>query len=48
VAGSIPDGVFGSFHYLNPAGRTLALGSIQPLNRHEYQRYLLEIKEAGV
>jgi hypothetical protein len=29
VAGSIPDGVSGFFH--NPVGRTVALGSTQPL-----------------
>jgi hypothetical protein len=27
VAGSIPDGVIGIFHWLNPLGRTMALGS---------------------
>jgi hypothetical protein len=27
-AGSIPDGVIGLFHYHNPSGRTMALGSI--------------------
>ena len=31
VAGSIPDGVTGIFQWHNPAGRTLALGSTQPL-----------------
>ena len=31
VAGSIPDGVFGIYHYHNPSGRTMALGSTQPL-----------------
>jgi hypothetical protein len=31
VAGSIPDGVIGFFHWLNPSGRTMALGSTQPL-----------------
>ena len=31
VAGSIPDGVIGNFHWHNPSGRTLALGSTQPL-----------------
>ena len=28
---SIPDGVTGIFHWHNPSGRTMALGSIQPL-----------------
>ena len=27
VAGSIPDGVIGIFHWRNPSGRTMALGS---------------------
>jgi hypothetical protein len=31
VAGSIPDGVIGVFHWHNPFGRTMALGSSQPL-----------------
>jgi hypothetical protein len=31
VAGSIPDGVTGMFHWHNPFGRTMALGSTQPL-----------------
>jgi hypothetical protein len=31
VAGSIPDGVTGIFHWLNPSGLTMALGSTQPL-----------------
>jgi len=31
VAVSIPDGVIKIFHWLNPSGRTAALGSTQPL-----------------
>jgi hypothetical protein len=31
IAGSIPDGFIGIFNLLNPSGRTMALGSIQPL-----------------
>jgi hypothetical protein len=31
VTGSIPDGVIGFFHWHNPFGRTMALGSTQPL-----------------
>ena len=30
-AGSIPDGVIGILHWHNPSGRTIALGSTQPL-----------------
>jgi hypothetical protein len=29
--GSIPDGATGFFHWHNPVGRTMALGSTQPL-----------------
>jgi hypothetical protein len=31
VAGSIPNGVIGIFHWHNTSGRTMALGSTQPL-----------------
>jgi hypothetical protein len=31
VAGSLPDGVSGIFHWHNPSDRTMALGSTQPL-----------------
>jgi hypothetical protein len=31
VAGSIPEGVIGIFHWFNPSGRTMAVGSTQPL-----------------
>ena len=31
VAGSIPDGVIGIFHWHNPSNRTTALGSTHPL-----------------
>jgi hypothetical protein len=31
VAGSIPDGVIGIFHWHKPSDRTMALGSTQPL-----------------
>jgi len=31
VAGSISDGVTGIFHWHNPSGRTITLGSTQPL-----------------
>ena len=34
VAGSIPDGVIGIFHWHNPSGRTMILGLTQPLNRN--------------
>jgi hypothetical protein len=31
VAGSIPDGVIGIFHWRDPSDRTMALGLTQPL-----------------
>ena len=31
VVASIPDGVIGLFHQESPSGRTVALGSTQPL-----------------
>jgi hypothetical protein len=37
VVGSIPDGVIGLFHWINPFGRTVALISTQPVTI-EYQR----------
>jgi hypothetical protein len=45
VAESIPDGVIGIFHWHNLSGRTMALGSTQPLV--EYQEYFLFVKAAG-
>ena len=42
VAGSIPDGVIGIFHWHNPSDRTMALGSTQPLTE-----YFLGVKAAG-
>ena len=40
AAGSITDGVIGIFHWHNPLGRTVALGSTQLLT-NEYQKYFL-------
>jgi hypothetical protein len=39
VAGLIPDGVIGTFHWHNPSGRTMALGLTQPLT--EMSIYIL-------
>jgi hypothetical protein len=47
VVGSTPSGVIGIFHLHNPSGRTMALGSTQPFNRHEYQGISWGIKVAG-
>jgi hypothetical protein len=44
VAGWIPDGVIGIFHWLHPSGLTMALRSTQPLIWNEYQGYLLGVK----
>ena len=38
VAGSLPDSVFGIFHWHNPSGRTMALESIQPLTEMSTRR----------
>ena len=43
-AGSIPNGVIGIFQWHNPSGRTMVLGSTQPLNRNEYQVYFPGVK----
>ena len=48
VAGSIPDGVIGIFHWHNPFGRTMALGVDSASNRNEYQEYFLGLKAVGV
>ena len=47
VAGSIPDGVGGIFHWHNPSDRTMALGVDSASNRNEYQEYFLGVKTAG-
>jgi len=47
VAGLIPHGVIGIFHWHNPTDHTMALGSSQPRNRYEYQEYFLGVKAAG-
>jgi H+/Cl- antiporter ClcA len=47
VAVSIPDGVIRIFHWHNPSGRSMVLGSTQPLNTNEYQEHFLGVKAAG-
>jgi hypothetical protein len=47
VAGSIPDGVTGIFHWHHPSGRTMALEVDSASNRNKYQEYFLEVKAAG-
>ena len=38
VAGSIPDGVIGTFQRHNPSDRAMALGSTQPLTEMSTRR----------
>jgi hypothetical protein len=47
VAGSIPDGVTRTFHCHNPSGRTMALGSTQPLTEMSTVNNFWEVKAAG-
>jgi hypothetical protein len=47
VGGSIPDGVIWIFHWHNPSGRTLALGSTQPLTEMSTRDISCGVKAAG-
>ena len=47
IAGSIPDGVISIFHWQNPSGRTMALGSNQPLTEMNTRNISLGVKAAG-
>ena len=47
VAGSIPDGVFGIFHWHNPSGRTMAVESTQPLTEMSTKIISWEVKATG-
>jgi hypothetical protein len=47
VAGSIPDGVIGIFHWHNRFGRTMALGSTQPLTEMNTRNISWGVKAAG-
>jgi hypothetical protein len=47
VAGSIPDGVIGIFHWHNPSDRTMALGVDSAFNRNEYLENFLGVNAAG-
>jgi len=47
VAGSIPDGIIGIFHWHNPSGRTMALGLTQPLTEMSTRNLSWAIKAAG-
>jgi hypothetical protein len=47
VAGSIPDSVIKIFNWLNPSGRTMALGSTQPLTEMSTRGIPWGVKAAG-
>jgi hypothetical protein len=47
VAGSIPDGVMGIFHWHNPSGRTMFLGLTQPLTEMSTRNLTWGIKAVG-
>ena len=44
VAGSIPNGVTGIFHWYNASGRTMALGLIEPLTEMRTRNISCEVK----
>ena len=46
VAGSIPDGVIGIFHWHNPSGSTMALASTQPLTEMSTRNISWAVKAA--
>ena len=48
VAGSIPDGVIAIFQLFNPSGRTMALGSTQPVTFMGIRNISWRVKAAGV
>jgi hypothetical protein len=47
VAGSIPGGVIGMFHWHNPSGRTKALGLTQPLTEMSARNISWGVKVVG-
>ena len=47
VAGSIPDGVIGIFHWFIPSGRTVALGLTQLLTEMNTRNIYWGVKAAG-
>jgi hypothetical protein len=47
VAGSIPNGTIGFFHWRNPVGRPLALGSTQPLTEMSTRNISWGVNAAG-
>jgi len=47
VADSIPNGVIVIFHWYNPSGRTMALGSTQPPTEMSNRNISCGVKAAG-
>ena len=47
IAGSIPDGVIGIFHWHNPSCHTMAVGSTQPLTEMSTRSISWGVKAAG-
>jgi hypothetical protein len=47
VAGAIPDYVIGIFHWHNPSGRAMALGSTQLLTEMSTKDISCKVKAAG-
>ena len=47
VTGSIPEAVIRIFHWHNPSGRTMALGSTQPLTEMSARNISWGVKAAG-
>ena len=47
VAGSIPDGVVGIFHWHNPSSHTMALGLTQPLKEMTTRNISCGVKATG-
>ena len=48
VAGSIPEGFVGIFHWHDASGRTMGLGFIQPLTEMSTRNISWGVKAAGV
>jgi len=47
VAGSIPDGAIGTFHWHHPSGCTNALRTIQPLTEKSTRNIFWSVRTAG-
>jgi len=47
VAGSIPNGITGIFHWITPFGRTMVLGSTQPLTEMSTRDIFWGVKTAS-